>query len=67
MKKYKLHKGQPESLREEDILKYKDFGRLRHQYDQVTKRPKQPLYKNPYMFLVLVIIILLALMLAGEI
>lgn len=67
MKKYKLNKDlKKEQLSDEEILKYKDFSRLTHHYDKVTKRPSKPLYKNPYMFFVLVLIILLALLLAGE-
>ncbi|MFN3341964.1 MAG: hypothetical protein ACK40M_04660 [Flavobacteriales bacterium] len=67
MKKYKLHKeNNGQQISDEEMMKYQDFSRLKHQYDTVTKRPKKPLYKNPYMFFVLVLIILLALLLAGE-
>ncbi|MBX7095750.1 MAG: hypothetical protein K1X56_13595 [Flavobacteriales bacterium] len=67
MKKYSIHKEEKgKAMSDEEILGYKDFSRLHHRYEEVTKRPKQPLYKNPYLFFVLVLIILLALMLAGE-
>lgn len=67
MKKYKLNKeAKNEQISDEEIYKYKDFSRLTHHYDRVTKRPKKPLYKNPIMFFVLVLIILLMLILAGE-
>ncbi len=64
MKEYKLNKDYKEPS-EKDVRKYKDFGKLSHAYEKMTKRPK-PLYKNPKIFLALVIIALLAWLLAEE-
>jgi hypothetical protein len=68
MSKYKLNKNIPDSIpSNEEIDSFKDFSRLRANYDSVTKRPKVPLYKNPIAFIVLVIIIIILLMLTGDI
>jgi len=57
MKKYKLNTEDQKKLPSEKvILKHKNFNDLRMQYNEVTKRPKQPLYKNKRMFLLLVLI-----------
>lgn len=68
MSKYKLNKNISDSIpSNEEIDSFKDFSRLRANYDSVTKRPKVPLYKNPIAFIVLVIIIIILLMLTGDI
>lgn len=68
MTKYKLNKDSSDSVpTHEEIESSKDFGRLRANYDSVTKRPKVPLYKNPIAFIVLVIVIIILLMLTGDI
>lgn len=68
MTKYKLDKNPSDSLpSNEEIEASKDFGRLRANYDSVTKRPKVPLYKNPIAFIILVIVILILLILTGDI
>jgi hypothetical protein len=68
MKRYKLNKvNTSHQLSDEEIIRYKNFSRLHHQYDKITKRPAKPLYKNPIAFFILVLIILLALLLSGEI
>ena len=64
MKKYKINKTKKARISEKEILKYKNFNRLSHAYQKMTKRPRIPLYKNPKAFLVLVIIALLAWVLA---
>lgn len=60
MRKYKVNREQPVKMpSKEAIEKYKDFPRLRHEYDSVVKRPKKPLYKDKKMFLLLLLILLL--------
>lgn len=67
MKKYKLNKTpKKQSLSDDEVVKYKNFTDLHQQYNMITK-PGKPLYKRPIMFFVLVLIILLALLLSGEI
>jgi zona occludens toxin (predicted ATPase) len=38
------------------IARYKDFASISHQYERITKRPKRPLYKDPKLFLLLVLL-----------
>ncbi|UKN01700.1 hypothetical protein K6119_18410 [Paracrocinitomix mangrovi] len=60
MRKYKVNRGEPVKMpSKEAIEKYKDFSRLRHEYDEMVRRPQKPLYKDKKMFLVLLIILLL--------
>jgi hypothetical protein len=67
MTKYKLNTDPNENIpSQEEIDATKDFGRLRANYDKVTKRPTVPLYKNPIAFFVLVIVIIILLLLTGE-
>lgn len=67
MKKYKLNKSNTKKpLSEEEISGFKDFNSLQKQYNEITK-PGKPLYKRPFLFFILVLIILLALLLSGEI
>lgn len=65
MRKYKVNRGQPVKMpSKEAIEKYKDFSRLRHEYDDFVKRPKKPLYKDKKMFLFLLLIVLLTILIA---
>lgn len=61
MREYKIESDLPaDELRDEDILKYKDFGTLTTNYQQVLKRVhKKPLYKDPKAFLALVLLIII--------
>ena len=63
MKKYKLNKEE-QHISKDDLAKYKDFSRFKANYEEVTKnRHKVPLYKNPKMFLALVIVVLIVYLL----
>lgn len=65
MRKYKVNRDQPVKLpSKEAIEKYKDFSRLTHEYDNVVKRPKVPLYKDKRMFFIILFVALMALLLA---
>jgi len=37
----------------EQIKRHKNFSRLSHDYEKLTKRSKRPLYKEPKLFLYL--------------
>ena len=50
----------------EQIRKHKDFSRLSHEYDRLTKRPKKPLYKDPKLFLLIFIILLVVFLMFME-
>lgn len=61
MKKYKLNTdNNPKLPSDESIEKQKDFGKLFHEYEDFTKRPQKPMYKNPKYFLLLLVVLLLA-------
>ncbi len=65
MKKYKLNKDKREELSKEEIHKYKDFGKLVYNYQRAAKPIyKKPLYRDPKTFLVILIIVLLAYLIA---
>ena len=58
MKKYKLTKDKKLGLPSKEAMeKQKDFGKLFHHYDNFTKRPKKPIYKDPKYFFFLLIIV----------
>ena len=60
MRKYKVNREQPVKMpSKEAIEKYKDFPRLRHEYDSFVKRPKKPLYKDRKMYWFLLLILLI--------
>jgi len=65
MRKYKVNREQPVKLPSKEVMaKYKDFSRLTHEYDNVVKRPKKPLYKDKKMFIFIIIVALLAVLIA---
>lgn len=65
MKKYKLNKDKREELGSDEIHKYKDFGTLVYNYQKASKPIyKKPLYKDPKTFLILLLIVLLAYLIA---
>ena len=60
MRKYKVNREQPVKMpSKEAIEKYKDFSRLRHEYDDYVKRPKKPLYKDRKMYWFILLILLI--------
>ncbi|TNF46864.1 MAG: hypothetical protein EP305_09700 [Bacteroidetes bacterium] len=66
MRKFSIHKENKElEPSEEQIRRHKDFSRLHHDYERLTKRGKKPIYQDPklYMLLVLIGIILLIIFL----
>lgn len=68
MRKYKVNRD-PEKSKvpsKDQIDKYKDFGRLSHQYEKLTKRPKKPLYKDPKVFIALVLLVIIAFLIADS-
>ncbi len=67
MKKYRLDREHSE-LSDQEVLKYKDYGKLVYNY-HIATRPlyKKPLYKDPKVFIALVILVLLAIWIAEEV
>ena len=61
MRKYKINRDKERKLPPHAVSdKFKDFGKIRMQYSEITKRPKQPLYKNKKLFMLLILIALVA-------
>lgn len=57
MRKFKrTSEPTPKEPSKDQMVRYKDFATLSHQYDRIAKRPKKPLYKDPKLFLLLLII-----------
>lgn len=57
MKKFILNKDKKElNPTDEQINRQKDFSRLHHDYEKLTKRGKRPLYKDPKLFMLLFIL-----------
>lgn len=50
----------------EQMARYKDFASVSHRYERLTKRPKRPLYKDPKLFLLLLILGLMFLLIFLE-
>jgi len=57
MRKFTLNKDK-NSLNptDEQIKRQKDFSRLHHDYESLTKRGKRPLYRDPKLFMLLLIL-----------
>ena len=57
MKKFILNKEKKNlNPTNEQINRQKDFSRLHHDYEKLTKRSKRPLYKDPKLFMLLFIL-----------
>ena len=41
---------------DEQIKRHKDFSRIHHDYERLTKRGKRPLFKDPKLYLLLVLL-----------
>ena len=67
MRKFSVNR-EKESLEptKEQIQRHKDFSRLHHEYELLTKRGKKPIYKDPKLYLLVVIIGILMLLLFLE-
>jgi hypothetical protein len=68
MRKFTLNKEKKDlNPTDAQIKRQKDFTRLHHEYEKLTKRGKKPLYRDPKMFLFLFIIgIIVWIILQGE-
>ena len=67
MRKFKVNTDtKPTEPTKEQMVRYKDFATISHRYERLTKRPKRPLYKDPKLFLLLLIIGLVFLLLFLE-
>ena len=63
MRKFSVNKEKNElKPTDEQIKRQKDFARLHHEYERLTKRGKKPLYKDPKLFLLLFLLGLILLL-----
>lgn len=51
---------------EEQIKRQKDFSRLHHEYERLTKRGKKPLYKDPKLFMLFILLGIILLLILLE-
>ncbi len=64
MRKFKINTSKSNlEPTQEQILRYKNFNALSQNHKKISKRPKKPLYKDPKMFLFIVLLGLIALLL----
>ena len=64
MRKFKVKDNQLDiEPTQEQILRHKNFNALTQNHKKITKRPKKPIYKDPKMFLFIVLLGLIALLL----
>lgn len=67
MRKFKVNTDtKPNEPTKEQMARYKDFATISHQYERIAKRPKKPLYRDPKLFLLLLIIGLVMLLIFLE-
>lgn len=63
MRKFqRISKDKSQEPTREQLVRYKDFASLSHKYERLAKRPKRPLYKDPKLFLLLLILGLMFLL-----
>jgi hypothetical protein len=57
MRKFSIHREKKEiEPTDEQIKRHKDFARIHHDYERLTKRGKKPVYRDPKLYLLIVII-----------
>lgn len=56
MKKYKLNTDKKKEPTPAQTKKYKDFSKVAHNYQRLTKRPKKPLYRDPKLFILILLL-----------
>jgi hypothetical protein len=67
MRKFKVNTDtKPKEPTKEQMARYKDFATISHQYDRIAKRPKKPRYRDPKLFLLLLILGLVMLLIFLE-
>ncbi len=67
MRKFRINRENNVGPTEEQIARQKDFSRLHHEYERLTKRNKKPIYRDPKLYLLFVLIaIILMLILLSE-
>ena len=68
MRKFELNKDKKNLTPTKEQIKRqkRDFSRLHHDYEKLTKRGKKPLYRDPKLFMLLFIIAIILFLLFLE-
>jgi hypothetical protein len=66
MRKFSINTAKNLEPTDEQIKRQKDFSRLHHDYEQLTKRGKKPIFRDPKLYLLFVIIGVVLLLLFLE-
>jgi hypothetical protein len=67
MRKFSVNKDKKEfEPTDEQINRQKDFTRLHHSYERLTKRGKRPIYRDPKLYLLFVLIGIILLLIFLE-
>lgn len=57
MRKFSINREKKDlEPNDQQIKKQKDFSRLHHDYELLTKRGKRPIYRNPKLYMLLFLI-----------
>lgn len=67
MRKFSINKEKKNlEPTDEQIKRQKDFSRLHHDYELLTKRGKKPIYRDPKLYLLFVLIGIILLLIFLE-
>jgi hypothetical protein len=66
MKKYKLNNDKKKEPTSAQVERYKDFSTVAHKYQRLTKRQKKPLYRDPKLLILLLVLGLIFLLVFME-
>lgn len=67
MRRFELNKDKKQlTPSDEQIKRQKDFSRLHHNYERLTKRGKKKLYQDPKLLLLIIIVGIILLLLFLE-
>jgi hypothetical protein len=60
MRKFSVNKEKKNTIpTDEQIKRHKNFSRLSHDYELLTKRPRKPIYKDPKKFVYIIIAVII--------
>ena len=66
MRTFKINNERSVDPDPKTIEKHKDFQRFYHDYERLTKRSKRPIYQDPKLYLLLVLIGIILFLIFGE-
>jgi hypothetical protein len=68
MRKFSINREPDKAFEpsEAQLRKHKDFSRLHHEYERLTKRGKKPIFRDPKLYLLVVLLGIILLLLFLE-